>query len=109
MPPPKDPRRDDLPPALSAMWRALVRAYRAEPRLLPVSLGLSLLAALPDALLALWMKLLADGVLHHQPNLVMGAGAGLAVSAVATWFLKVTSDRAQRRFRDRVIRQGVPS
>lgn len=94
--------KDDLPPALSSMWRALVRAYRAEPRLLPVSFGLSLLSALPDALLALWMKLLADGVLRHNRTLVMWAGAGLAVSAVATWFLKVTSDRAQRRFRDRV-------
>jgi ATP-binding cassette subfamily B protein len=61
-----------------------------------------LLSALPDALLALWMKLLADGVLHRNRKLVMWAGAGLAVSAVATWFLKVTSDRAQRRFRDRV-------
>ena len=95
-------RNDDLPPALPAMWRALKRAYRAEPRLLPVSLGLSLLAALPDALLALWMKFLADGVLRHDRNLAMGAGAGLAVSAVATWFLKVTSDRTQRRFRDRI-------
>ena len=54
------------------MWRALKRAYQAEPRLLPVSLGLSLLAALPDALLALWMKLLADGVLHHNRNLDHG-------------------------------------
>jgi ATP-binding cassette, subfamily B, bacterial len=94
--------KDDLPPAMSAMWRALKRAYRAEPRLLPVSLGLSMLAALPDALLALWMKFLADGVLHHKRSLTLAAGAGLAVSAVATWFLKVISDRAQRRFRDRV-------
>jgi len=94
--------KDDLPPAMSAMGRALKRAYRAEPRLLPVSLGLSLLAALPDALLALWMKFLADGVLHHKRSLTLAAGAGLAVSAVATWFLKVISDRAQRRFRDRV-------
>jgi ATP-binding cassette subfamily B protein len=94
--------KDDLPPAFSSMWRALKRAYQAEPRLLPVSLGLSLLAALPDALLALWMKFLADGVLHHRRDLTMAAGGGLAVSAVATWFLKVTSDRAQRRFRDRV-------
>jgi ATP-binding cassette subfamily B protein len=95
-------RNDDLPPAMSAMWRALKRAYYAEPRLLPVSFSLSMLAALPDALLALWIKLLADGVLHHKRQLVMWADAGLAVSAVATWFLKVTSDRAQRRFRDRV-------
>jgi ATP-binding cassette subfamily B protein len=102
MAPRKNPRNDDLPPAMSAMWRALKRAYQAEPRLLPVALGLSLLAALPDALLALWMKLLVDGLLHSNRDLAVGAGVGLAVSAVATWFLKVTSDRTQRRFRDRV-------
>jgi len=95
-------RNDDLPPALPAMWRALKRAYYAEPRLLPVSFSLSLLSALPDALLALWMMLLANGVLRHDRNLALGAGIGLAASAVATWFLKVTSDRTQRRFRDRV-------
>ena len=99
MPPRKN---DDMPPALPAMWRALKRAYYAEPRLLPVAFGLSLLAALPDALLALWMMLLANGVMRHNRNLAIGAGVGLAVSAVATWFLKVTSDRTQRRFRDRV-------
>ena len=102
MPRPKDRRTNELPPALPSMWRALKRAYQAEPRLLPVSFGLSLLAALPDALLALWMLLLANGVLQHNRNLAIGAGAGLAVSAVATWFLKVISDRTQRRFRDRV-------
>jgi len=96
------PSPDRLPPALSSMWRALRRAYEAEPRLLGVSFGLAMLAALPDALLALWMKLLADGVLQHKPNRVMTAAVGLGVSAVATWFLKVTSDRTQRRFRDRV-------
>jgi len=84
------------------MWRALKRGYEAEPRLLSVSFGLSLLAALPDALLALWLKLLADGVLRHNHNLTIWAAVGLGVSAVATWFIRVTSDRTQRRFRDRV-------
>ncbi|HLK63252.1 MAG TPA: ABC transporter ATP-binding protein [Bryobacteraceae bacterium] len=92
----------DLPPALPSMWRALRRAHEAEPRLLSVSFGLSLLAALPDALLALWMKLLADGVLHQDRNLALSAGVGLGASAAATWFLRVISDRTQRRFRDRV-------
>jgi ATP-binding cassette subfamily B protein len=92
----------DLPPALSSMWRALKRAYEAEPRLLPVSFSLSLLAALPDALLALWLKLLADGLQKHDRNLALMAAVGLGVSAAATWFLRVISDRAQRRFRDRV-------
>jgi ATP-binding cassette subfamily B protein len=84
------------------MWRALKRGYEAEPRLLSISFGLSLLAALPDALLALWIKLLADGVIRHNRTLAIGAAIGLAVSAVATWFIRVTSDRTQRRFRDRV-------
>jgi ATP-binding cassette subfamily B protein len=84
------------------MWRALKRAHEAEPRLLGVSFTLAMLAALPDALLALWMKLLADGVLRHDRNLALGAAAGMAVSVVGTWFLRVVSDRTQRRFRDRV-------
>ena len=84
------------------MLRALKRAHQAEPRLLAVSFTLALLAALPDALLALWMKLLADGVLQRRHGLVIGAAVGLGASAAATWFLKVLSDRTQRRFRDRV-------
>src|SRR5712664_3147567 len=93
---------DDLPPALPAMWRALKRGYQAEPLLLSVAFGLSLLAALPDALMALWLKLLADGVLGGNGRRVKGAAVGLGVSVAATWFLRVISDRTQRRFRDRV-------
>ncbi len=102
MPAPEAAKIDDMPPALSSMWRALRRAHEAEPRLLAVSFSLSLLAALPDALLALWMKLLADGVLRHDRNLALASGVGLGVSTAATWFLRVISDRTQRRFRDRV-------
>ena len=96
------PSPDRMPAGLPSMWRALKRAYIAEPALLSVSFTLALLAALPDALLALWLKLLADGVLQHRRTLLVGAAIGLAVSVVATWFLKVVSDRTQRRFRDRV-------
>ncbi len=93
---------DDLPPALPAMWRALKRGYEAAPLLLSVAFGLALAAALPDALLALWFKLLADGVLGGRRGLVVTAAVGLGVSAAATWFLRVISDRTQRRFRDQV-------
>jgi len=92
----------DLPPALPAMWRAVKRGFEAEPWLLSVSFGLSLLAALPDALFALWLKLAADGLLAGRRTLVMIAAVGLGASAAATWFLRVISDRTQRRFRDRV-------
>ena len=95
-------RDADLPKAIPAMWRAMVRGYEAEPRLLPVAFGFSLLAALPDALMALWLKLLADGVLQHNRALAIGAAVGLAASATGTWFLRVISDRMQRRFRERL-------
>lgn len=93
---------DRLPPAFPSMMRALRHAYEAEPRLLGVSFTLALLAALPDALLALWIMLLANGMLRHNRTLLLVAAFGLGLSAVGTWFLKVTSDRIQRRFRDRV-------
>ena len=96
------PRGDDMPAALPSMWRALRRGFDAEPALLAVAFSLALLAALPDALMAVWLKLLADGLLGDDSTLVAVAAAGLAASATLTWVLRVISDRTQRRFRDRV-------
>jgi ATP-binding cassette, subfamily B, bacterial len=93
---------DGLPRAIPSMWRALKRAYEAEPKLLVVAFSFSLLSALPDALLALWLKLLADAMLAHNRTLALAAALGLGTSATATWFLRVVSDRTQRRFRDRL-------
>jgi ATP-binding cassette subfamily B protein len=93
---------EPLPPALSSMWRLCKLGYRHEPRLMIAAFVLSQLAALPDALLALWLMLLGEGVLEHRPGLVQGAAIGLGVSAAATWFLRTISTRVQRRFRDRV-------
>src|SRR5437773_6650772 len=87
---------EPLPPALSSMWRLCQLGYRHEPRLMLASLVLSQLAALPDALLALWLMLLGKGVLEHRDGLVLGTAIGLAVSAAATWFLRTVSTRMQR-------------
>ncbi|HTM25714.1 MAG TPA: ABC transporter ATP-binding protein [Vicinamibacterales bacterium] len=93
---------DALPPALSSMWRLCRLGYRHEPRLMAATFVLSQLAALPDALLALWLMLLGNGVLQHRPGLVRAAALGLGLSAAATWLLRTVSTRVQRRFRDRV-------
>jgi ATP-binding cassette subfamily B protein len=93
---------DPLPPALSSMWRLCKLGYRHEPRLMASAFVLSQLAALPDALLALWLMLLGIGVLQHRPLMMQGAAIGLGLSAAATWFLRTVSTRVQRRFRDRV-------
>ena len=88
---------DDLPPALPSMWRAVRRGYEAEPRLLVASFGLSLLAALPDALLALWLKLLADGVLAQRRGLVLAPAPAVARC-------RMTSHEASRDMPRRVSR-----
>jgi ATP-binding cassette subfamily B protein len=93
---------DALPPALSSMWRLCKLGYRHEPRLMLIAFVLSQLAALPDALLALWLMLLGVGVLETRPGLVRAAAIGLGVTATATWFLVTLSTRVQRRFRDKV-------
>ena len=93
---------DGLPPALSSMWRLCKLGYRHEPGLLLAAVSLALGSALPDALLALWFKLLGEGVLWADWRLVQIAAVALGVSATATWFLRTVSTRVQRRFRDKV-------
>jgi ATP-binding cassette subfamily B protein len=96
-----DPK-DDLPPALRSMWRVVKLGHQNEPWLLIASFVLALLAALPDALLALWLALLGEGVIEDDRRLLMIAAAGLGLAATATWFLRTVSTRVQRRFRDKV-------
>jgi ATP-binding cassette subfamily B protein len=67
-----------------------------------LSLVVSQLASLPSALTALWLALLGAGVVQHQTALALGAAAGMALSAAASWFLQTISTRVQRRFRDKV-------
>ncbi len=95
-------RDDDLPPAFRSLWRTFRLGYRAEPKLLVLSLGLGLLMMLPDALLAVWLTLIVDGVDRHRRSSIIAAAIGLAVSATLIWYLSVLSQRVQRRFRDRV-------
>ena len=94
--------RDDLPPALSSMWRLCKLGYRHEPAMIVASFSLVLLAALPDALLAFWFKLLGEGALAGDWSRVRLAVLALGISATATWFLQTVSVRVQRRFRDKV-------
>jgi ATP-binding cassette subfamily B protein len=96
------PVPDDLPPALSSMWRLCKLGYRHEPGLLVAAVLLSLAAALPDALLALWLALLGEGVLEGDRRLLLVAATGLGLSAAATWVLRTVDTRVQRRFRDRI-------
>jgi ATP-binding cassette subfamily B protein len=84
------------------MWRLCKLGYRHERRLMIFALVLAQVAALPAALLAVWLALLGAGVVQHRNGLVLGAALGMAVSTAATWFMTTISTRVQRRFRDKV-------
>jgi ATP-binding cassette subfamily B protein len=91
-----------VPPALKAMWRLCRLGYRHEPRLMLIAFLLSLAAAVPDTLFALWLKLLSDGATAADHTKMYVSLAGIGASATATWYLSILSTRVQRRFRDRV-------
>ncbi|HEX7168409.1 MAG TPA: ABC transporter ATP-binding protein [Acidimicrobiales bacterium] len=90
------------PKAARTLWRSMVRAYRAEPLLVVVSLAMSILATIPDALFALWLKLLAEGVADGRKGLIGGAVVGLGASSAGAWLLRTAGGRIQRKFRMRV-------
>ena len=98
----RPPGLEPLPPALSSMWRLCKLGYRHEPQLIVVAFSLALVAAVPDALLAFWFKLLGDGAASGDWRLVRFAVLALGLSATATWFLQTISTRVQRKFRDKV-------
>jgi ATP-binding cassette subfamily B protein len=101
-----DPLHDDdagpLPPALPSMLRVVRLGYRAEPRLLTASLAMTLLQALPDSLVALWLALLTNGVVQHDGTRLLVGALGLALSATLVWGLQVTLTRTVRRLGDRL-------
>ena len=95
-------KRDDLPPALPRCGGRSGAATRPSRGSWSSRSACRCWRRCPTRCLALWLKLLADGVLAHDRRLVMGAAVGLGVSAPATWFLRVIGGRVQRYFRDRL-------
>ncbi len=96
------PHRAEMPGNWAALRRCVGLAYRSEPRLLMASFAAVVVGAIPDVLVALWLKILSDGVFAGERTKIIVAGIGLAVSAAATWLVKIVAERVERRFRDRV-------
>jgi ATP-binding cassette, subfamily B, bacterial len=101
-----DPVAEDtagpMPAALPSMIRVVKLGYAAEPRLLVASLAMTLLQALPDAFVALWLALITNGLIRHEHTTLVIGALGLAVSATLMWALQVTLTRTVRRLGDRL-------
>jgi ATP-binding cassette subfamily B protein len=98
----RDQRDADLPPSFESLLRMVKLAYSFEPRLLALSIVMTLALALPPSLIGLWLALLVDGVGSGSRSEVRLAALGLAGSATLLWWLQVVFDRLSRRFRDRI-------
>ena len=78
--------------------------YRAEPRGLLLAFAMTVVMALPDALIALWLKFLADGFTGshdrapHRDRRARARGVGHARRGSCA----SCSTRIQRRFRDKI-------
>jgi ATP-binding cassette subfamily B protein len=98
---PTDPQIP-VPPALRSMWRLLKLGYSHEPGLVVFAVIATVASAIPDALLALWLKLLADGTISRHRGTVLIAVLWIAGSVTLTWLMNTVTSRITRRFRDRV-------
>jgi ATP-binding cassette, subfamily B, bacterial len=96
------PDPEPVPGALVTMARTLRHAYRAEPAMAVLAMLLAVLATVPGALLAVWLKLVVDGVTENHRSLVIAGAAGVAASSIAIWLLRLASSRVTRRFRMKV-------
>lgn len=91
----------EVPPTRVALWRSLKLGYRAEPRLILVAGLTTIGAAVPDALFALGLKVLAERVVDGDDGGIVLAAVLLGGLATLTWLLKVVAERANRSFADR--------
>src|SRR5438046_771324 len=94
--PDRDRAIGPLPPALSSMWRLCKLGYRHEPRLMLGALGLSQLAALPDALLALWLGVTMALLASIHPALLLLAVFAVPTVLTSTWRPQVERSAQER-------------
>ncbi len=90
-----------LPSSWRGLGRTLHLGWTASPGLIAVAFATTVGAALPDVLMAAALAVLADAVLSGNQLGVVAAAAALGALAVASWLLRLLSERANRRFADR--------
>ena len=93
---------DELPSGLSSLWRMCRFGYQNEPGLVAASFALALLGRSSRRTSGSVAEVLGPGGDRPHRTLILVAALGLAVSASATWLLRVISTRVQRHFRDKI-------
>jgi len=92
---------DRLPGSVESLWRSMRHGLKAEPKLLVVSGATRLSAAAIDALFAVGLAYLAEGVVAHNQSDALIAAAVLALLVAGSWLLDVVGQRLNRRLTER--------
>src|SRR5437016_5676428 len=94
-------KRSDVPGLAASLLRSLRLGFSAEPWLFAASFVLAATAWIPTAIVALWLKLLADGAVAHDTTRIAVAAGALAGSVALGWLLQTLSVRVGQVFRAR--------
>ena len=92
----------EIPPMFPSLMHSLRFAYNAQPMLLVVSFALTIGSLIPEALSALWLKVLLNGVTSDNSSMIMRAAMGLALTGGAGWLLRTVGGRFTAIFGDRI-------
>ncbi|MEY2471010.1 MAG: ATP-binding cassette, subfamily bacterial [Actinomycetota bacterium] len=92
----------EIPPMVPSLLHSLKFAYNAQPMLLVVSFVLTIGGLIPEALSALWLKLLINGVTSGNSTTIFRAAMGLALTGGAGWLMRTVGSRFIAIFSDRI-------
>lgn len=99
---PTYPEHDDIPSMWAGLLHSLKFAFKSQPWLLVVSFALTLGGLLPEALSALWLRILLHGIGTGDDAETLRAAVGLALTGGTAWLLRTIGSRVIAIFSDRI-------
>ncbi len=93
---------DDIPSMRAGLLHSLKFAFNAQPWLLVVSFVLTLGGLIPEALSALWLRVLLHGIQAGNDGETLRAAIGLALTGGTGWLFRTIGSRVVAIFSDRI-------
>jgi ATP-binding cassette subfamily B protein len=95
-------KHDDIPSMRAGLLHSLKFAYKSQPWLLVVSFLLTLGGLIPEALSALWLRILLHGITGGDDAETLRAAIGLALTGGTGWLMRTVGSRVIAIFSDRI-------